>query len=659
MEPASADKCQHEQRAADTRFDRLSNPRPSERAWKIWKQVLQSILHTNQNGKLNIVLPSIQDTNDWMWYYDDQCTRLYQRVGTGTKEFIVHQQGSRHRTRQKKFRYRGEVPNIPTGCRPATVYYSGGNFMIDGLGTVWRMGIPTPPVDGPMTIDKYIHVVTKGSLDEFVSELQLNRLIIMSDGSAKNNNGTCAWIITSELLWDNQKCIEGCMKTPAGKTDSYRAECFGIFGGLWSLTQLIQHFDGDSGLSDFLVNIGCDNVSAIERSFDRDRYPDIRGTDSDYDILRAIRAIIPQKVQIAWRHVKGHQTGESLDIWGTLNSWADKIAGQCQANTTMETPPSSLLLLNEKWQLLVNNQKIYKNIKKQLYDHMSEQIIIPYWQKKGRFFPAGSQDINWDALGAAMQQSPNQHRQWITKRASRDCGANHVLFRRKAKHTDLCPLCQHVETVTHVLQCQDSRAQQQWDSSLAELRQWLIGKDTNPSIIEALCNGLNQWRQYGHVLDDAPPDSLISAQNNIGWNGVLEGCFSRKWEDHQDQHFRAKNSLRSGFKWQVAICRRIWQIPWDMWQHRNRVEHANDQQNILLQIRTEVQDEITQGNDNDLDIDRFLQEATQTTFFDHTAAYQKGWLRGIRTLRARKRRRGLGDRAMQHMRRIMSNFISR
>jgi hypothetical protein len=49
-----------------------------------------------------------------------------------------------------------------------------------------------------------------------------------------------------------------------------------------------------------------------------------------------------------------------------------------------------------------------------------------------------------------MKQSTNQHRQWITKRASRECGANQVLYKRKAKQTDQCPLCQQVETVTHI-----------------------------------------------------------------------------------------------------------------------------------------------------------------------------------------------------------------
>jgi hypothetical protein len=181
-------------------------------------------------------------------------------------------------------------------------------------------------------------------------------------------------------------------------------------------------------------------------------------------------------------------------------------------------------------------------------------------------------------------------------------------------------------------------------------------KDTDPVIIDELCNGLTQWYHQGWVTANVH-DRLVPHQNIIGWNGIIEGCFSHKWEERQELYFQVKGSRRSGFKWQVELCKRIWQIPWDMWSHRNSVEHANDTQKLLQKIMIEVQEEITKGNDNDVDIDRFIQEATQPSFNERTAPYQKGWLRGIKALRARKHRRGLEDRVLHNMRRIMRNFI--
>jgi hypothetical protein len=69
---------------------------------------------------------------------------------------------------------------------------------------------------------------------------------------------------------------------------------------------------------------------------------------------------------------------------------------------------------SEQWQIFINDNKLHKNLKVELYNHMSKQTVIPYWQKKGRFLPEGSQDINWNAVGEAMKQSTHPRRQWIT-----------------------------------------------------------------------------------------------------------------------------------------------------------------------------------------------------------------------------------------------------
>jgi hypothetical protein len=645
-------------------YTRLSQPRPSEKSWKIWRSTLQKLLNTNQEGKLNIALPGIQySTTDWTWYYDEECNRLYKRSNTGIIAFTIsNNNGQRQRTRQKKFRIQGPAPAIPRGCRMATVYATGDCYIIDGLGTRGlsdrtSFGYTDFTTDTSTDIHDYIHTRQTGLAEEFLSELQSNRLIIMSDGSAKHSTGACAWILTSEQLYLEDKVIEGWMKVPQCTADSYRAECFGIYGGIWSLNTLIQQLEPSIATKELTVAVGCDNASAIKRSFDRSTYPNIHGTDSDFDILRSIRSITPKNVKVSWRHVKGHQTGETLDIWGQINTRADQLAGECQVNSSIQMPPSSIPLIGEEWQVLINNDKLYKRVKTQLYDHMSEQTVLPYWQKKGRFLPDSSGDINWEAIGTAMTQSTAPQRQWITKRASRECGANSVLYRRKVKMTDKCPLCHQIETASHVLQCQDERATKQWDSSLADLRKWLESKDTDPSIITALCSGLAQWQEQGQGLHRTFND-LNTHQNTIGWNGILEGCFSAQWEKIQGQYYRSRNSRKSGFKWQVELCKRIWKIPWDMWQHRNSVEHANDHQHLLQQIRNEVQQELLLGSEHDPDIERFIQEAISPTFFERTLAYQRGWLRGLKALRERKRRRGLGDRTMNNMRRVMRMFLS-
>jgi hypothetical protein len=57
-------------------------------------------------------------------------------------------------------------------------------------------------------------------------------IIIVSDGSVKDNNAAAAWILTTELLYSEGTYIYGREKVPGKFLDSHRAESFGIFGGL-------------------------------------------------------------------------------------------------------------------------------------------------------------------------------------------------------------------------------------------------------------------------------------------------------------------------------------------------------------------------------------------------------------------------------------------
>jgi hypothetical protein len=105
---------------------------------------------------------------------------------------------------------------------------------------------------------------------------------------------------------------------------------------------------------------------------------------------------------INWRHVKGHQTGEDIDIWGHLNNLADKLAGEHRTDPQAATPPSDIKIPGEKWQLMIRDRKIHKTIQTSLHQEMSRYTIFPYWIKKERVSVEGIDKVNWAALGAAF-----------------------------------------------------------------------------------------------------------------------------------------------------------------------------------------------------------------------------------------------------------------
>ena len=60
-----------------------------------------------------------------------------------------------------------------------------------------------------------------------------------------------------------------------------------------------------------------------------------------------------------WRHVKGHQQGPDLDIWAVLNNRVDEVAGASRERAD-NTPPPDILLPGEKWQLFLEDRKVYR-----------------------------------------------------------------------------------------------------------------------------------------------------------------------------------------------------------------------------------------------------------------------------------------------------------
>jgi hypothetical protein len=134
--------------------------------------------------------------------------------------------------------------------------------------------------------------------------------------------------------------------------------------------------------------------------------------------------------------------------------------------------------------------------------------------------------------------------------------------------------------------------------AIQEFRDWLVTQNTSPLIISQLCCGLNQWRETGQVTPLLEDNQLLIQQNMIGWNGVLEGCFSVSWADAQQAYYQQIQSKRTGSKWQVATCRRIWMIPWAMWEHRNSIEHASDLQKETEIVDTQIQEELNKGSGN-------------------------------------------------------------
>jgi hypothetical protein len=85
----------------------------------------------------------------------------------------------------------------------------------------------------------------------------------------------------------------------------------------------------------------------------------------------------------------------------------------------------------------------------------------------------------------------------------------------------------------------------------------------------------------------------FAAQDRIGWLAFFEGCIVVEWAGVQEAHFLWFGRRNTGKRWATSLVVKLWDIAWDLWDHRNQIKHnlktAQDlarRDSILLAVRT-------------------------------------------------------------------------
>ena len=102
----------------------------------------------------------------------------------------------------------------------------------------------------------------------------------------------------------------------------------------------------------------------------------------------------------------------------------------------------------------------------------------------------------------------------------------------------------------------------------------MTSQDTNPTITTYICERLLAWKTGDAT--PAPPAPLLQAsmeQDSIGWHYLLQGCVSTQWQITQARWYESLGSKLSAKRWTAAWIRKLWDVSWDQWEHRNDVVH--------------------------------------------------------------------------------------
>jgi hypothetical protein len=301
----------------------------------------------------------------------------------------------------------------------------------------------------------------------------------------------------------------------------------------------------------------------------------------------------------------------------------------------------------EPWSFHIGSSKICKEIPETIYDHARGICALRHWEEKARFGDVGVLSVDWECTGMAMKAAPLTRRHWISKQATGFCGTGKMMQLWKQRSTAECPRCHAPEEdVEHVYRCPNEDATAIWAESIDALLEWMLDNGSCPELARAFCDGLNSWRNDIPPLYDDPRPSFglleaLEEQSHSGWQAALEGCLSLKWRAVQEGYLRWYRSRKSSRRWTVALIKKLWDVAWDQWEHRNAVLHRQetDRQSLLLRdTDREIRRQYDMGRSTLPRRMHNLLAAPLEELLESAPAVRRQWVASMKEGRARFRR---------------------
>jgi hypothetical protein len=201
------------------------------------------------------------------------------------------------------------------------------------------------------------------------------------------------------------------------------------------------------------------------------------------------------------------------------------------------------------------------------------------------------------------------------------------------------------------------------------LEGWLNAKQTDPDLQHIIISYLCTWKDEKHWDPSSffVFDELIQQQSNIGWRRFFEGWFCTDWALLQQAYYKSIKSHRSGKRWTIALITKLWNIAWDLWEHRNGVLHNCQNTVVDREDRATNRDVAEAFNTLQsmllLIHDRHLLSLRLARLLKKNTLYKEVWLRNANIVISSCGRDQSHQRSMQSslqgMRRCMRQFLRR
>lgn len=112
--------------------------------------------------------------------------------------------------------------------------------------------------------------------------------------------------------------------------------------------------------------------------------------------------------------------------------------------------------------------------------------------------------------------------------------------------SDVCPLCNEIEYIIHVLQYNSMHIDQKRILSIDALEDYLLNNFTPSNTINMIYNPLHSQLGNTHILplnNSISLSAAVLAQNYIGWYKCMDGCLSIEWKIYASTFLTKKNRI--------------------------------------------------------------------------------------------------------------------
>ena len=319
------------------------------------------------------------------------------------------------------------------------------------------------------------------------------------------------------------------------------------------------------------ITLYCDNINAVRRL--QQFHKPVPVVLSNYDMIYSCCSLLSRlAITVRIAHVKGHQDAVSdrtLSLPEQLNCLVDRKAkaylAQLAPSPTTLAPPQSLP--SPGTHLYAGGARFHHFDAERLRFLLFKDQMKAHLHTRGVLSQTAFDEVDWAALGDALEGSPSGFKIWAAKHLTDQCATGVTMYNWEFWDSNICPLCNaHPEDIPHLMNCDHPPQRTLWIKLFQRFERKLTQLETHPRIIQSLLTGVAH-PQASFALTHGSPAAIAAAatQQSIGHRATLEGRISKKWRALQGTHYQQVAPTRRPSTWAKAVSFELLLLSHDMW----------------------------------------------------------------------------------------------